>query len=110
MLTMRRGPSHGLITAPMRPGHMEREYFQYFRLATHVAFCNVGLHYALLVFEGLTMSLIVVKAAYDPEAKVWFVEESDLPGLNVETDTIEAMIQQLPLAIADLLENTDESA
>lgn len=56
------------------------------------------------------MSLIVVKAAYDPEAKVWFVEESDLPGLNVETDTIETMIQQLPLAIADLLENTEEGA
>jgi hypothetical protein len=29
-------------------------------------------------------SLIVVKAAYDPEARVWFVEDSDLHGLNAE--------------------------
>lgn len=31
-----------------------------------------------------TMSMIVVKAAFDSDAGVWFVESSDLPGLNVE--------------------------
>ena len=50
------------------------------------------------------MTLIVVKAAYDPDAQVWFVESSDLPGLNVEAATVEALQAQVPLAVADLLE------
>ena len=47
--------------------------------------------------------VIVVKARRDPEAKVWFVESSDLPGLNVEADTLEQLEQQLSLAVADLI-------
>jgi hypothetical protein len=35
------------------------------------------------------MSVIVVKAAFGPEAKVWFVEYSDVPGLNIEAETLE---------------------
>ncbi|WP_174300857.1 DUF1902 domain-containing protein [Caulobacter sp. S45] len=35
------------------------------------------------------MTLVVVKAAYDAEAGVWYVESSDLPGLNVEAATVE---------------------
>ncbi len=50
------------------------------------------------------MTLIVVKAAYDPEAGVWFVESSDLPGLNVEASTVEKLQEQVPLAVADLIE------
>lgn len=55
-----------------------------------------------------SMAIIVVKAAYDPDACVWFVESSDLPGLNVEASTVELLQQKLPLAIADLLEAAGE--
>lgn len=52
-------------------------------------------------------NLIVVKAARDSEAGVWFVESSDLPGLNLEADTLEALADKLPGAILDLLESSD---
>ena len=48
--------------------------------------------------------IIVVKAAHDPDARVWFVESSDLPGLNAEADTLELLIDKLPAVIADLLD------
>jgi hypothetical protein len=52
--------------------------------------------------------LIVVKAAFDPEARVWFVEDSgDLHGLNVEAPSLETLVEKLPAAVADLLELAD---
>lgn len=47
---------------------------------------------------------IVVKAAHDPEAGVWFVEQSDLFGLNAEAETLEELVKKLPAVIGDLLE------
>ena len=47
---------------------------------------------------------IVVKAVCDPEAGVWLVESSDVPGLNLEGETLEALAEKLPGAILDLLE------
>jgi predicted RNase H-like HicB family nuclease len=52
----------------------------------------------------MTTQLIVVKAARDEDAHVWFVESSDLPGLNVEADTLEELIEKIPGAIQDLVE------
>jgi predicted RNase H-like HicB family nuclease len=49
-------------------------------------------------------NLIVVKAAWDPDAGVWWVEHSDLPGLNLEAEGLEALCDKLPGAIEDLLE------
>ena len=49
-------------------------------------------------------SLIVVKAAYDAEARVWFVEDSDLHGLNAEGTTLEELVEKLPNLVADLLQ------
>ena len=49
-------------------------------------------------------SLIVVKAAFDPDARVWFVEDSDLHGLNAEGTTLEELVDKLPNVVADLLE------
>ena len=54
------------------------------------------------------MMLVVVKAAYDPEARVWYVESSDLPGLSVEAATVETLQEQLSLAVADLIEASGE--
>lgn len=47
---------------------------------------------------------VTVKATHDPEAGVWYVEESDLFGLNAEADTIEELVDKLPAVISDLLE------
>jgi uncharacterized protein DUF1902 len=49
--------------------------------------------------------LIVVKAACDADAGVWFVESSDVKGMNVEAKSLEALLEKLPGAILDLLEH-----
>lgn len=48
--------------------------------------------------------VIVVKAARDDEARVWFVESSDVPGLNAEAETLEALIEMLPALVQDLID------
>ncbi len=47
---------------------------------------------------------VTVNVAFDTEARVWWVESSDLPGLNLEADTLEALQAALPGAVLDLLE------
>lgn len=47
---------------------------------------------------------VKVTAGFDPDAKVWFVEDSNLHGLNAEGATLEALIEKLPGAVVDLLE------
>jgi hypothetical protein len=49
------------------------------------------------------MTTITVKAAWDPEAEVWYIEESNLPGLHIEAETREGLYSKLPGAIEDLL-------
>ena len=61
----------------------------------------------------MASSLIVVKAAYDPEAGVWFVESSDLAGVNAEAPSLEELLRKLPDVVLDLLEEdgcADENA
>jgi len=50
---------------------------------------------------------ITVKAALDPEASVWYVAESSLPGLNIEAESFDALVAKLPGAIEDLIEAAD---
>jgi hypothetical protein len=52
------------------------------------------------------MSLIVIKATWDPEASVWVAESEDVPGLITEADTMEALQKKLPGIIQDLLQGT----
>ena len=49
-------------------------------------------------------TLIVVKATFDADAQVWYVEHSDLPGLNLEAPTLDRLRELLPPLILDLLE------
>lgn len=49
----------------------------------------------------------VVRVAWDEEAKVWYVEDSDIPGLAAEAETLEELRRKVPVIIQDLLE--DES-
>ena len=55
-------------------------------------------------FEINSQDPIMVKAAWDPEAEVWYTESSSLPGLNLEAETIDGLREKLPGAIEDLLE------
>ena len=47
---------------------------------------------------------IVIKAAFDREAGVWYIEHSSLPGLHLETETPIELYGKLSGAIEDLLE------
>ena len=49
-------------------------------------------------------NVIVVKAVHDADAGVWMVESADVPGLNLEGETLEELAEKLPGAILDLLE------
>ncbi|MGH6824280.1 DUF1902 domain-containing protein [Methyloceanibacter sp.] len=62
--------------------------------------------YCTLGRNPMTRS-VTVKAAHDAEAGVWYVEESDLFGLNAEADTLEELVNKLPAVISDLLEPED---
>jgi len=53
-------------------------------------------------------SLIVVRATWDDEVKVW-VAQSDAIGLVTEAPTREALRQKVPQMIIDLLECDGES-
>ena len=53
-------------------------------------------------------SIIVVKATFDEEAEVWITASPDVPGLHLEADTLEALREKLPGALADLLEPADD--
>ncbi|MFD2181155.1 DUF1902 domain-containing protein [Rhodoplanes azumiensis] len=54
--------------------------------------------------SAMAEQTVKVTAGFDREARVWFVEESNLHGLNVEGATLEALIEKLPGAVVDLLE------
>lgn len=53
--------------------------------------------------------LIIVKAAYDAEAGVWYVEDSDLPGMNAWAPTVQELSEKLPAVVLDLLEQDGEN-
>lgn len=46
----------------------------------------------------------VIRCAWDDEAGVWFVRESDVPGLVTEAATLDALRKKLPGLIQDLLD------
>lgn len=45
-----------------------------------------------------------VNCLWDPEARVWYVAESDVPGLVTEAPTLEEMEAKLMRMIPELLE------
>lgn len=47
---------------------------------------------------------IIVRADWDDEAGVWVATSGDIDGLAIEADTIEALSERLPGALADLIE------
>ncbi|HEX2724469.1 MAG TPA: DUF1902 domain-containing protein, partial [Beijerinckiaceae bacterium] len=47
----------------------------------------------------------VVRVAWDDEAKVWFVQETDIQGLVTEAATLEELRRKVPMIVRDLLED-----
>jgi Domain of unknown function (DUF1902) len=54
------------------------------------------------------MRTVTVKADWDDQAQVWYVKESNLPGLHIEAETPVELYSKLPGAIEDLLEGSGE--
>jgi predicted RNase H-like HicB family nuclease len=52
--------------------------------------------------------MITIRAAWDHESKVWYIEHSSLSGLHLEGDTIDGLREKIPGAIEDLLEGSGE--
>jgi hypothetical protein len=55
------------------------------------------------------MALFVIKAAYDNEAEVWCVQDSDVPGLATEAATFDEICDKIRTMVPELLE-ADASA
>lgn len=45
-----------------------------------------------------------IVCAYDSEAEVWYVADSDVPGLSLEAPTREELTQRIKSAAVELLE------
>lgn len=50
------------------------------------------------------MSILVIKAAFDREASVWYVSDSDIPGLATEAESFDALRAKLHVMVPELLE------
>jgi Domain of unknown function (DUF1902) len=50
------------------------------------------------------MSIIVVKADWDPEAEVWVATSADVPGMVAESGTLEKLRPKVIAMIEDLIE------
>lgn len=48
---------------------------------------------------------VVVRAAWDNDAKVWYVSDSDVAGLATEASTLDELRRKVPIIIKDLLED-----
>ena len=46
----------------------------------------------------------IVRADYDPDAKIWYVFDSDVPGLSTGAASLEELEAKLPSMITELLE------
>ena len=50
------------------------------------------------------MTLLVIKAAFDHEASVWHVSDSDIPGLATEARSFDSLREKLLIMVPELLE------
>lgn len=50
------------------------------------------------------MSLLVIKVAFDCEASVWYVSDSDIPGLATEAASFDALREKLLIVAPELLD------
>lgn len=50
------------------------------------------------------MTLWTIRANYDPEARVWYTIDGDIPGLLADADTIEELAAKAGRMLPDLIE------
>jgi predicted RNase H-like HicB family nuclease len=53
------------------------------------------------------MNTYTVTCRWDEEAHVWYVADSDVPGLATGADTLDELVQKLQTLIPELLELND---
>ncbi|MBF0108285.1 MAG: DUF1902 domain-containing protein [Magnetococcales bacterium] len=51
-----------------------------------------------------------IRAVWDSEANVWYVEDSDIPGLVTEAATMEDLSARIESMIPDLLRMNDQES
>jgi len=49
------------------------------------------------------MTVWTIRAEYDPEAKVWWTADSDVPGLAADAESLEALAAKAGAMLPDLL-------
>ena len=54
--------------------------------------------------KGTRMALLLVKAAFDREAAVWYVSDTDVPGLATEAASFDALCEKVLAIAPELLE------
>jgi predicted RNase H-like HicB family nuclease len=54
--------------------------------------------------EEIGMAVWTIRAEYDPEARVWWTAECDVPGLVTEAETLEQMAAKLKVMVAEMVE------
>lgn len=50
------------------------------------------------------MSLLVVKAAFDRDTGVWYVSDTEVPGLSTEAPSFDALCEKVLIMAPELLE------
>ena len=50
------------------------------------------------------MNNILVTFTFDTEASVWIAESDDVPGLVLESGSLDALIERVKIAMPELLE------
>jgi hypothetical protein len=49
-------------------------------------------------------TVLLVRADWDPDAKVWTADSDDVPCLSTEAETVEGLMSKLEVMIPELLE------
>ncbi len=60
--------------------------------------------------EMMSLSSIIVRARWDPEAEVWVATSDDVPGLVTEASTPAELERKLQEIIPELLEENEQLA
>jgi len=61
------------------------------------------------ILAGMAKERYSVTCRWDDEAHVWYVSESNVPGLSTEADTVEQMEQKLRVMVPELLQLNEPS-
>jgi hypothetical protein len=51
-----------------------------------------------------------ISLTYDDEARVWIAESGDIPGLILESGSLDALIERVRYAVPELLELSGDTA